>query len=350
MSEGMHDPSDAVFASEPAPAGFETADSACEEGPAIRPLLLRVEAIRYEAQGIRSLELRAADGARLPDFTAGAHIDLALPGDLSRSYSLINGPHDRERYVVAVNRDAKSRGGSSYLCETLRVGEILAVMPPRNSFPMAETADESVFFAGGIGVTPILSMIRRLEATGGRWRLFYAMRDRASAAFLDEFAKLEAIGPGRVHLHVDAEAGAVMPVAALAASVAPEAHLYCCGPTPMIAAFKAATANRPEDNVHVEHFAGTAEKPTGEFKIVLSRSKKEFVVPAGKTIMEVLMEAGVRVAHSCREGVCGTCETRVIEGVPDHKDNVLSARERASNKLIMICCSGAKSDRLVLDL
>lgn len=350
MSEGVHDPSDAAFASDPIPALFDMAETSCMTEAATRPLQLRVEAIRYEATGIRSFELRATNGTKLPDFTAGAHIDIALPGDLSRSYSLINGPRDRDRYVIAVNRDAKSRGGSAHLCETLRVGESLSVMPPRNSFPLAETDRESVFFAGGIGVTPILSMIRSLEASGGRWRLFYAMRDRTSAAFLDEFAKLESIRPGRVHLHVDAEAGAVMPVAALAASVAPDAHLYCCGPTPMIAAFKAATAERSDDNVHVEHFAGTAEKPTGEFKIVLSRSKKEFVVPAGKTIMEVLMEAGVRVAHSCREGVCGTCETRVIEGVPDHKDNVLSTRERASNKLIMICCSGAKTDRLVLDL
>ncbi|MFI5408014.1 PDR/VanB family oxidoreductase [Kaistia sp. UC242_56] len=320
------------------------------DGAAALPLQLRVKAIHYEARGIRSFELRAPDGAPLPDFSAGAHVDLALPGELSRSYSLTNAPGDRDRYVIAVNRDAASRGGSAYLCETLRVGEILSVMPPRNSFPLVETDGESVFFAGGIGITPILSMIRAMEAGAGRWRLFYAVRDRTSAAFLDEFAKLEAVRPGRVHLHVDAEAGAVMPMAALAASVAADAHLYCCGPTPMIAAFKAATTARPEDHVHVEHFAGTAEKPTGEFRIVLSRSKREFVVPAGSTIMEVLMEAGIKVAHSCREGVCGTCETRVVEGVPDHKDNVLSARERASNKLIMICCSGAKSDRLVLDL
>ncbi|HWJ72226.1 MAG TPA: PDR/VanB family oxidoreductase [Kaistia sp.] len=342
MTTALQDRSDAGLASDP----VHGPSSATEP----RPLRLRVEAIRFEAETIRSIELRAPDGSALPPFSAGAHIDLALPGELSRSYSLINADDDGGCYVVAVNRDPKSRGGSAYLCETLRVGEILPVMPPRNSFPLAETAQESVFFAGGIGITPILAMIRRLEAIGRRWRLFYAVRDRANAAFLAQLAALETIEPGRVHLHADSEAGGIMDVAARVAEVPAGAHLYCCGPTPMIAAFTAATAGRPDDHVHVEHFVGTAAKPTGEFKIVLKRSQKEFTVPAGKTIMDVLMEAGVRVAHSCREGVCGTCETRVIEGVPDHKDNVLSARERASNKLIMICCSGAKSDRLILDL
>ncbi|MCX5494032.1 PDR/VanB family oxidoreductase [Kaistia dalseonensis] len=342
MTTAIKDRSDASLASDP----LHLPSSVAESGP----LQLRVEAIRFEAETIRSIELRAPDGSALPPFTPGAHIDLALPGELSRSYSLINAASDGDRYVVAVNRDAASRGGSAYLCETLRVGEILSVMPPRNSFPLVETASESVFFAGGIGITPILAMIRHLEAIGRPWRLFYAVRDRANAAFLAQLARLEAVQPGRVHLHVDKEAGSVMAVAARIADVPADAHLYCCGPTPMIAAFKDAAAGRSDHYVHVEHFVGTAAKPTGEFKIILKRSQREFTVSAGKTIMDVLMEAGVRVAHSCREGVCGTCETRVIEGVPDHKDNVLSARERASNKLIMICCSGAKTDRLVLDL
>jgi vanillate O-demethylase ferredoxin subunit len=128
------------------------------------------------------------------------------------------------------------------------------------------------------------------------------------------------------------------------------AHVYCCGPTKMIEVFKASAGWRPEDNVHVEHFTGTNARPTSAFNVVLKRQGREFHVPAGETIMQVLMDNGIGIAHSCREGVCGTCETRVIEGIPDHKDNVLSGREKASNKLIMICCSGAKSERLVLDL
>ena len=236
------------------------------------------------------------------------------------------------------------------MCETLRVGDTLRVTAPRNNFPLAEHAPLSVFVAGGIGITPILGMIGRLEELGRTWRLHYAVRDRAHAAFLDRLLAYEAAAPGRVHLHVDSEAGRLLDVSGIVKGEARGTELYCCGPAPMIDAFVAAAADRDPDRIHIERFTGTGEKPTGTFTVVLARSKREFVIPAGETIMEVLMQAGIRVAHSCREGVCGTCETRVIEGVPDHKDNVLSARERASNKLIMICCSGAKTDRLVLDL
>jgi vanillate O-demethylase ferredoxin subunit len=313
-------------------------------------LKLRVAAIRFEAETIRSVELVSPDGGALPAFTAGAHIDLTLPGGLSRSYSLINPQCETHRYVVAVNRDPKSRGGSAYICETLRVGDVLRVAPPRNSFPLDEKADMNVLFAGGIGVTPILSMILRLEELDRPWRLYYAVRNRANAAFVDQLARLSAPRPGRMHLHVDEEAGSVMDIAALAAQQPAGAHLYCCGPTPMIDAFSAATKGRLEDSVHIEHFKGAEGAVTTSFTVLLKRSNREFKIEAGQTIMQVLMDAGLRVAHSCREGVCGTCETRVLEGVPDHKDNILSARERASNKIMMICCSGAVSDRLVLDL
>jgi vanillate O-demethylase ferredoxin subunit len=317
---------------------------------AAMPPELRVHAIGWVAEDIRSFELRAPDGGRLPPFTAGAHVDLALPGDLTRSYSLINPEEPGDRYLIAVNRDRNSRGGSAFMCETLRVGDRLRVGAPRNNFPLAESAPRSLFVAGGIGITPVLGMIARLEALGRAWTLHYAVRDRAHAAFVDRLMAHERASSGRLHLHVDAEAGRILDVAGVVAGAPPGTELYCCGPAAMIDAFVAAAAGRDPDRIHIERFAGTGEKPTGTFTVVLARSKREFVVPAGETIMEVLMQAGIRVAHSCREGVCGTCETRVIEGVPDHKDNVLSARERASNRLIMICCSGAKTDRLVLDL
>ncbi|KKB12294.1 ferredoxin [Devosia geojensis] len=311
---------------------------------------MRVDAIRQVAETIRSIELVADDAAALPAFTAGAHINLKLPGGLSRSYSLINGPEMRDRYVIAVNRDVASRGGSAYINEKLQVGDVLMVDPPHNTFPLVEDAELSAFFAGGIGVTPILSMIRRLEALGRPWKLFYAARNRVSAAFLIELEALDAREPGRVHLHFDDEAGKVMPLLKLAAGIPKAAHVYCCGPARMIDTFKASAGWRPQDNVHVEHFAGTNGRPTQDFTVVLKRQDKEFFVPAGQSIMETLEANGVRVAHSCREGVCGTCETVVLEGECDHKDNVLSPREKATNKLIMICCSGARSDRLVLDL
>lgn len=313
-------------------------------------LRVRVAAAEMLSPSIRALALVAAEGGPLPPFTAGAHINLKLPGGLSRSYSLTNGPELRDRYTIAVNRDPASRGGSAHVVEHLAVGDELSIDPPHNTFRLLEEAEESAFFAGGIGITPILSMIRHLEALGRPWRLFYAARDRSSAAFLPELAELEAKRPGRVYLHFDDVAGKVMPLLKLAVGIPKAAHVYCCGPKRMIETFKASAGWRPPDNVHIEHFAGTAARPTTDFTVVLKRRGLEFRVRAGESIMDVLEANGVAVAHSCREGVCGTCETVVLDGECDHMDNVLSARERDSNRLIMICCSGARSERLVLDL
>lgn len=313
-------------------------------------LKLRVDAIHRVAETIRAVELVSADGSPLPPFTAGAHINLKLPGDLSRSYSLTNGPETTDRYCIAVNRDAASRGGSAYIVDQLYLGEVLPADPPHNTFPLVEEAELSAFFAGGIGITPILAMIRRLEALGRPWKLFYAARNRQSAAFLDELEALEAKSPGRVYLHFDDEAGKVMPLLKLAAGIPKVAHIYCCGPGRMIETFQASAGWRPEDNVHIEHFVGSSARPTTAFDVLLARSKKEFHIEPGQSIMQVLLDNGVYVNHSCGEGVCGTCETRVLDGVPDHYDNVLSSREKASNQVMMICCSGAKSEKLVLDI
>jgi len=312
--------------------------------------LLRVDAARMVAATIRQIELVSANGAPLQPFTAGSHINLKLPGDLSRSYSLTNGPETRDRYIIGVNRDAASRGGSAYIVEQMQVGDVLPVDPPHNTFHLVEEAEQSVFFAGGIGITPILSMVRHLEALGRPWKLYYAARNRETAAFLPELEALEAAGPGRVHLHFDAEAGRVFPLLKIAATIPKVAHVYCCGPGKMIEVFRASAGWRPEDNVHIEHFVGTRSKPTMAFDVELKRRGKTFHVPIGETILDVLLRNGVYVSHSCREGVCGSCETRVLEGVPEHMDNVLSSRERASNALIMVCCSGCSSGKLVLDI
>lgn len=313
------------------------------------PMSLRVTAIRYLAETIREIEFSAPDGAPLPAPSPGAHVDVTLPGELSRSYSLVNAPGDVGRYLVAVNRDAASRGGSAYLVETLRVGQLLPVSAPVNTFPLAEAA-QAVFFAGGIGITPILSMIRATAARGGAWTLHYAVRSAAMAAYLPELHELASTSHGTLHLHDDAETGSVMQIGPRLAEAPADAHLYCCGPAPMIDAFEQAASDRPAEMLHVERFANDFEASTESFTVVLKRKGQEFTVPAGQTIMDVLIENGIRVAHSCREGVCGTCETRVFEGEPDHKDQILSDRERRSNKVMMICCSGAKSDRLVLDI
>ncbi len=218
------------------------------------------------------------------------------------------------------------------------------------AFPCSRRRTEAPSSPAGIGITPILAMVRRVEALGRPWTLFYAARSRASAAFLDELDKLEAGQPGRVHLHFDDEAGRVMPLLKLAMTIPKVAHLYCCGPSKMIETFKASAGWRPPEHVHIEHFSGTNARPTQAFTVVLKRQGKEFHVPAGKASWTCWKPTASPSRIPAREGVCGTCETVVLEGACDHKDTVLSAREKDSNRLIMICCSGAKTDRLVLDI
>ncbi|MFQ3459316.1 PDR/VanB family oxidoreductase [Bradyrhizobium sp. UFLA01-814] len=307
-----------------------------------------VKRIGYEAERIHSYELIARTGSKLAPFTAGSHIDLHLPNGMIRSYSLVNDQCERHRYVIAVNKDAESRGGSSFVHDAVRVGDIIAISGPRNNFALQEEAEHSVLIAGGIGITPLLSMIRRLEALGCRWDLFYAARTRAAAAFLDELGTYRS----RVHVDFDDErSGRVFDLPAIVRNAPAHAHLYCCGPQPMLEAFEAATVDRPADRVHVEYFkAREAPATEGGFDVKLARSNRTIAVEAGKTILDALLDAGIAANYACTEGVCGTCETRVLEGIPDHRDQFLSEEEQAANKSVMICCSGAKSRTLVLDL
>ena len=313
---------------------------------------LRVKRVSYEADNINSYELVAPEGGDLVPFTAGSHIDLHLQNGMIRSYSLVNDQRESHRYVIAVNKDASGRGGSSFVHDTIRPGDIVMVSAPRNNFVLREKAEFSVLIAGGIGITPLLSMIHRLEALIRPWKLFYAARTRQAAAFLDD---LEAIRPD-VHLNLrldfdDERAGRMFDIAGIVADAPELAHLYCCGPLPMLEAFEKAAAGRPADRIHVEYFhARQAPATSGGFEVRLARSNRTIAVKSGKTILDALLDAGVLANHSCSEGVCGTCETRVIEGIPDHRDLFLSPEERAANKTIMICCSGSKSETLVLDL
>ncbi len=311
-------------------------------------VLLR--SITYEADDVISLDLRPLAAQTLPAFTAGSHVELQLRNGLSRNYSLANPQHERHRYCVAVQNEQTGRGGSRFIHEALRAGDILPVRPPRNNFALVEAAECSVLVAGGIGITPIWCMVQRLAELGRSWKLFYAVRSRSRAAFLDEILALNS-GPN-INLHFDDEMdGTFLDPDAVVRDAAPGTHFYCCGPLPMLAAFERATAGLPAEAVHVEYFA--AKEPvavTGGFDVVLARSGRSVFVPDHSTILDALVAAGIAVEHSCLEGVCGTCETKVLEGIPDHRDVVLSARERASNRTMMICCSGSKSARLVLDL
>ena len=310
-------------------------------------LELRVQSITYAAQGTYLVELCAPDESTLPAVSPGAHIDLHLPNGLVRSYSLVQAEPNPKRYVVGIKLDAASRGGSRYVHEQLRVGSALTVSEPRNLFPLNLTANHTVLIAGGIGITPIWCMAQFLEQSGASWELWYSVRTRADAAFLKQIAALG----DKVHLHVDDEAGQIMNLSAIIDAAAPDTHLYCCGPTPMLDAYELAAAQRDPETVHIERFsAKEAVALDGGFVVSLARSGLELPVPAGSSILDVLLDKGVSIDYSCQEGICGCCEVAVLEGEVDHRDAILSEKERAANKTMMVCCSGARSQRLVLDI
>jgi ferredoxin-NADP reductase len=310
-------------------------------------LSLRVKSVTWETPGICSYELRPLEGMELPPFTAGAHIDLSLPNGLTRSYSLVNSQSERHRYVIAVQKDRASRGGSQWIHENLRPGDVVVLNGPRNNFALDETAEKTVFIAGGIGVTPIMSMIERIRELGRDWELTYCVRKRSGAAFSESLGNAP-----QVRFNCDEEPGGkTLDIAALVKAAPANAHLYCCGPLPMLAAFEEATKDLARERVHVEYFTAK-EQPAveGGFTVVLAKTGRKLTVSPGKTILDTLREYGVDVPYSCAQGVCGTCETAVLEGIPDHRDLILTSSERAANKKMMICCSGAKSEKLVLDL
>jgi tetrachlorobenzoquinone reductase len=319
-------------------------------------LTVRVRAMTYEAQGIVGLELvPLAPATSLPAFSAGAHIDLHLPtpgGEMIRSYSLLNDPVETHRYRIGVNLDAKSRGGSAYLHQSLRAGDIITIGAPRNNFPLDESSPHNVFIAGGIGITPMLGMIARSQALGTPWTLYYSARTRAHAGFLDWIESEAGRAGGQVVLNFDQEPGGrMLNLGAVVSSMPAGAHVYCCGPIPMLEAYENATSSLPPGRVHKEYFAAKdAPATAGGFTVELARSHKTLQVPAGKTILDCLIEIHAEPPYSCREGVCGTCEVKVLEGIPDHRDLVLSDSERAANDRMMVCCSGSCGSKLVLDL
>lgn len=302
------------------------------------------------AHDILCFELQPAAGGELPAFTAGAHIDVHMGAGRVRAYSLCNAQGERHRYVIAVARSADGRGGSAYMHDEVRVGALLQVSPPRNHFRLVEDAPHTVLIAGGIGITPLWSMAQRLEALGRSWELVHCARTRGHAAYLPELSAAPYVGKVR---HVfDGEPGVPMlDIAALLAGVPPAAHVYCCGPLPMLDAFKAAAAARPAQTVHFEHFsAGNAPATEGEFTVRLEKSGTQVRVAAGQSILEALSQHQIQVPFSCREGTCGVCLTRVVSGIPDHRDVYLSDEEHDANEFMAICCSGARSPLLVLDI
>ena len=311
------------------------------------PFDVRLTAIRYAAHETNLYEFRRLDGAPMAPVEPGAHIDIHLPNGMMRQYSLTTADGDANAYVVGIKRDRASRGGSKYIHDSLPVGTVLKIGGPRNNFPLEEKAPHTVLLAGGIGITPIWCMAQRLIKQGASWEMHYSCRERPEVAFIDELSKLP-----QVKIHIDAEAGGkFLDIPGIVACAPAGSHFYCCGPLPMLAAYEAATKDLSPGHMHIEYFTAKEEAALeGGFKVRLNRSGEEFTVPPGKTLLHVLRDAGIDVSYSCEEGVCGACETAVISGTPDHRDNILTEAERKASKTMMICCSGSKSDLLVLDL
>jgi ferredoxin-NADP reductase len=324
---------------------------------------VRVEAKTPLADDVVALTLVSAAGAVLPPWEPGAHVDLHLAPGLIRPYSLCGDPADRGRWRVAVLREPGGRGGSDFVHSALTVGTELAVTGPRNHFRLAG-ADRYLFIAGGIGITPILPMVAEAARRGRPWRLVYGGRRRTSMAFLGELAGWD----GQVTICPQDECG-LLDLDALLGTPQPGIAVYCCGPGPLLAAAEARCAAWPPGTLHVERFSpgpdavpgtsalrgpGAASDPAARsdssFEVELAGNGRVIAVPCGTSVLAALRGAGLDLLSSCEEGICGTCETGVLGGVPDHRDSVLEPAEREAGDIMMICVSRARTPRLVLDL
>lgn len=316
-------------------------------------LLVKVIRKKREADGIVSFELAAPDGLRLPPFSAGAHIDVHVGDALVRPYSLCNDSTDQYSYRIAVLRDPASRGGSIAMHDALGEGDLLCVSSPKNHFPLV-SAPRVLLFAGGIGVTPLLCMAQELGRGAMDFEMHYSGRSLASMAFKEEIAASRFAD--KVHLHADdGDAAQELDLAGVLAAN-PGCPLYVCGPTGFMdfVIQAAKQANWPEQHIHREYFgaaiAAPAEGVERAFEVELASSGQRFHIPPDRRVTDVLAAHGVEIPVSCEQGVCGTCITRVIEGIPDHRDLYFSDAEHAGNDQFTPCCSRAKSAVIVLDL
>jgi len=313
------------------------------------PMPLRIAAIEQVARHVRTFELVQPDGTELPPFTPGSHVTVQTPSGLLRKYSLCSDPAERHRYVIAVKREPDSRGGSASLHEQAQVGDVLPTSVPDNAFPLVDKARAFLFIAGGIGITPILSMIRSFgELPPAPWKLVYLTRHAEDTPFLEELQRPELKRNIIVH-HTRGDPQREFDLWPLLEKPN-TAHLYCCGPRRLMESVRDMTGHWSTANVHFESFVdGTAAQPDDRpFTVRLARTGVEFEVPVGESILSRARAHGCQVASSCEAGTCGTCRTRLLEGQADHRDMVLLPEEMDSQ--IMVCVSRAKSPRLVVDL
>jgi ferredoxin-NADP reductase len=315
-----------------------------------REIEMVVRAVRVESRDVRSLELAPVDPeVTLPPWTPGAHVDVVLgtgEEELIRQYSLCGDTATEDTWTIAVLRTPDSRGGSSFVHDSLGEGDRLTVRGPRNHFALSRSG-RYLFIAGGIGITPLLPMIAEAEALGSDWTLVYGGRDRGAMAFLERLAPFGE----RVRIVPEDEEG-MIDLSALLDTPRSDTLIYCCGPSGLLDAVEEKCTTWPEGSLQVERFTATEidDSDNAEFSIVLQRSGLTLDVPADKSIYEVVRENDVSVLASCLEGICGTCETAVLDGEVIHRDAILDEAERASNTTMMICVSRCRGSRLTLDL
>ncbi|MGH3634711.1 MAG: PDR/VanB family oxidoreductase [Mycobacterium sp.] len=310
---------------------------------------MRIVGVQDESDCVRSFRLAGLVGERLPEWEPGAHLEIVLPSGLVRQYSLCGDPRNADEYQIAVLREPASRGGSVELHDEIKPGHELEVRAQRNNF-MLRTAPSYLFVAGGVGITPILPMIDAAERQGIPWRLVYGGRGRSSMAFLE---RILAYGPERTDIVAEDERGFPDLAGEIAGTAG--ALVYACGPEGLLRAVEdAAAAEDLSKSLHLERFAAASDRQVSSagsaFEVELRQTGKVLTVGEGTTILEAVREVLPETMSSCEEGFCGTCETRVVEGVPDHRDSLLSEEERVANDTMMICVSRAACGRLVLDL
>lgn len=308
---------------------------------------------RPVATDVYHFELSSRPGCELPSFTAGAHVDVQLPGGLVRQYSLCGDPADRRHYRLAVLKERVSRGGSEAMHARVAEGDSLRISAPRNNFALEESAARSILIAGGIGITPILSMAYRLASLDRAFELHYCARSLESAAFHAELRACQF--QDRVSFHFDDATGKpTFPIGRHLNTPADDVHVYVCGPAGLIVAVKATASESgwPARTVHSEFFVAPAQNADDNrpFLIRTARSNRCLLVPPDRSALDVLLESGVHVQASCEQGVCGTCLTKILDGIPDHRDVFQTDEEKGSNRFFTPCCSRAKTDLLALDL
>ena len=313
-------------------------------------IVLQVLGKENAAQGVALIRLGHAQGENLPAWDAGAHIEVQLGPDVVRQYSLCGDVDDHSTFVIAVLNEPLSRGGSRFIHERLAVCDRLVVRGPRNRFRLVD-ADHYVFIAGGIGVTPILPMVRSATQRGKQWSLFYGGRTRGSMAFLEELDAVK--DTGSISIWPLDETGPIDLASALESLDPSSGAIYCCGPEGLLTAVETACHERGlRKLLHTERFRPRLleDDHKGEFEVELARTEVVLTVAESESILDAAERVGISVLSSCREGTCGTCEVTVIDGQPDHRDSVLDDEERAASETMMICVSRSLGPRLVLDL